>query len=215
LAMKFKVLVLDFDGVILESEGIKDWAFEKLFSQHPQHLKDILNYHKAHTAVGRFEKFQYITEQILSEKYTPSLEKSLGAEFARLVFERVVDCPFVKGAKEFLDGYFGEVPIYLASINPADELQKILQARQLEKYFKNVYTTPWLKKDVLKEIMGREGVSGDQALFIGDTFEDFRSAQDAGVSFIGRNSGKSFQGAPIRIFDDLTGVQEFLEQSGS
>ena len=33
--MRFKIIVLDFDGTLIESVGIKDQAFKELFKDYP------------------------------------------------------------------------------------------------------------------------------------------------------------------------------------
>lgn len=52
-----RAIVLDFDGVIVESLDIKTRAFRDLFSDYPQHLDKIMSYHLAHNAISRYIKF--------------------------------------------------------------------------------------------------------------------------------------------------------------
>ena len=48
LIMELKTIILDFDGTLVESVGIKDAAFEALFSEYPEHLECIMAYHLSH-----------------------------------------------------------------------------------------------------------------------------------------------------------------------
>lgn len=208
--MRFEVILFDFDGVLIESVGIKDYAFETLFKDHPEHLDEIMEYHLSNNATVRFEKFRYITENILGKRYNEETEKSLSKKFTSLVFRSLVDCPYVQGAKEILDFYRDKIPIYLASRSPADELDEILEARKLKKYFKKIYAVPWIKTNAIRDIMDRENITPEEIVFIGDSYEDFKSAQSAGIFFIGRDSGKSFHGASIPIFKDMIAVRNFL-----
>ncbi len=210
--MKFKVIVFDFDGVLLESVKIKDDAFKTLFKDYPEHLEKIMEYHLSNNATVRFEKFKYITENILGKSYNKETEKNLSKIFSGLVFRSLVDCPFVLGAKEILDSFQDRIPIYLASRSPADELAKILEKRKLKKYFKKIYAVPWIKTDAIRDIINEEDVSTEDIVFVGDSDEDFRAAQSTGVFFIGRDSGKSFHGASIPIFKDMFEVRDFLAQ---
>jgi beta-phosphoglucomutase-like phosphatase (HAD superfamily) len=62
-----KAIIFDFDGVIVESVDIKTKAFAKLFESESQDVvEEIVSYHLQHTGVSRFEKFQYIFEQIMT-----------------------------------------------------------------------------------------------------------------------------------------------------
>ena len=150
--MKFKVIIFDFDGVLLESVDIKDYAFKTLFQDYPEHLEEIMEYHLSNNAIVRFDKFKYITEKILHKSYDKGTEKELSNIFSDLVFRRLVECPFVNGAKEILDFLQDKIPIYIASRSPADELEKILEIRKLKKYFKEIYAVPWLKPNAIRDI---------------------------------------------------------------
>jgi phosphoglycolate phosphatase-like HAD superfamily hydrolase len=208
--MRFKVIILDFDGTIVESVGIKDAAFEELFKAFPEHLNAIMEYHLSHNATVRFEKFEFIYENIFRLPYSKNIRECLSQEFSDLVFEKIVRCSFVLGAKEFLDYFWGKVPLYLASASPAEELIKIIEARDIKKYFQDVYAIPWVKTDVVGDILKREDVSLEEAVFIGDAFEDLEAARLTGISFIGRDSKKSFHGADIPLYENMFDIREFL-----
>ena len=94
-----KVIILDFDGVIVESVGIKDRAFYELYQGgHPDHIDAIMSYHLAHNATIRFKKFKYISENILKRTYTLEDERLLSNRFSDLIFKEIV-ATFKKYAK--------------------------------------------------------------------------------------------------------------------
>jgi phosphoglycolate phosphatase-like HAD superfamily hydrolase len=208
--MKIKTIILDFDGTIIESVGIKDWAFETLFKEYPDHLDEIMKYHLSHNATVRFEKFKYIAEEILGQKYGREIERKWSDEFSKLVFKRIVQCHYVSGAEEFLNWFSNKIPLYLVSASPAEELERILKARDLDKYFKKIFAIPWVKKDAIKEVLRKENISAEEAVFIGDAFEDYQAAQSTAVIFIGRESNKSFQDAKIPIYKNMSEIKTFL-----
>lgn len=43
---KCPLIILDFDGVILESVEVKTEAFRRLFSFAPGHVEEIVNFHR-------------------------------------------------------------------------------------------------------------------------------------------------------------------------
>ncbi|MGK5091530.1 HAD hydrolase-like protein [Deltaproteobacteria bacterium TL4] len=205
-----KVILLDFDGVIIESVGIKDWAFEELYRGYPQHLSQIMEYHLSHNATIRFTKFHYIAEHILKERYDITKEQKLSKKFSDLVFRRIVQCPLVKGAKEFLDDFSEKVPLYLISISPEEELSKVLDERKLKKYFQQVYANPIKKSEVFQSILSQKGLTPLDAVYIGDTPEDYQAAVSTGIPFIGRKSKKEFPEGNFPVFSDLEEVRSFL-----
>lgn len=207
---RLQTIILDFDGTIVESVGIKDSAFKTLFSEYPEHLDSIMEYHLSHNATVRFEKFKHIAENILNQEYNKVTKRILSNRFSELVFKRIVECPYVHGAEEFLEHFWSRIPLYLASASPVEELEKILEARDLKKYFKNVYAIPWVKMDVIQDILKRENILPEEAVFIGDAFEDYEAARSTEVFFIGRDSNKSFHGADIPVYKDMFDIKAFL-----
>ena len=210
LIMKIKTIILDFDGTLVESVGIKDWAFETLFKEYPDHLDEIMKYHLSHNATVRFDKFRHIVEKILGQEYGGEIERKLSDEFSKLVFERIVQCPYVAGAEEFLDCFWSKIPLYLISVSPAEELERILRARDLSKYFKKTYAIPWVKTEAIKDIFKSENISAEEAVFIGDAFEDYQAARSTKVFFIGRDSHKSFHDANIPIYENMFDIKKSL-----
>jgi phosphoglycolate phosphatase-like HAD superfamily hydrolase len=208
---RFRVIVLDFDGTVVESVGIKDRVFYELFRGFPDKLDRIMAYHLSHNAVIRFEKFEHIYTKILGLPYTEEVKEHLSERFSALAFNAIVECPYVEGAWDFLARYQKLVPLYLVSMSPEDELNRILAARGLSQFFKKVYPSSWQKCEALRDIVEREGITPGEAVFIGDAIEDYYAADEAGVFFIGRNSGKPFEGAPIPLFADFSGVRGFIE----
>ena len=61
-----KVIALDFDGTLVESNQIKDRAFETILSEWPKHKGTMMQWHLAHDSVERREKFRYFVEEILA-----------------------------------------------------------------------------------------------------------------------------------------------------
>ena len=67
--MHEKILVLDFDGVILDSVNIKTKAFEELFQEQPKEIrKKIINYHIKNGGISRYRKFDYFYKNFIKKK---------------------------------------------------------------------------------------------------------------------------------------------------
>jgi phosphoglycolate phosphatase len=208
--MPFKVIILDFDGTIVESVGIKDAAFRELFKEYPWLLDDIMDYHLSQNATIRFEKFRHITENILKKQYTEEIAADLSDRFSQMVFQRIVSCAYVPGALDFMRYFQNKIPLFMISISPSDELERILRARNLKKYFKRIYADPWTKTDAIKDILSLERLSSTEAVFIGDSQEDCKASSETGVFFIGRDSGKSFHGADIQLSRNMLEIKRII-----
>lgn len=203
------LICLDFDGVILESNAIKDQAFEHTFSDYPQYLNAIMQYHRGVGGIIRFKKFEYIVEHILGQTYTPATQLHLAKRFSDYVLNAVSVCEFVPGALEFLNHFYSRVPLYLISVNPAQDLDWTLKTRHLHKFFKKVYATDQ-KMQAVKEILENEYPRAQHPVFIGDAWADYEAAAANDVLFLGRDSGHFPAVRPFEVFKDLIAVRQFL-----
>ena len=60
-----KALILDFDGVLVESNDIKTEAFKTVFAEYPEHHRRMIDYHHANMSLSRVEKFRYFIRECL------------------------------------------------------------------------------------------------------------------------------------------------------
>lgn len=180
------LIILDFDGVILESVSVKTEAFRRLFEFVPNYVDTIVQFHLDNGGMSRFDKFHYIYDNILNEDLTPSKFDDLSEKFSTIVFKEVIKTPFVPGAWEFLERYHYKIPLYVVSATPENELRQIIQRRGMAHYFKEVFGAPQKKSKCIKEILNLTGISPYSVIFIGDAKNDLEAARTAGVRFIGR-----------------------------
>jgi phosphoglycolate phosphatase-like HAD superfamily hydrolase len=203
-------IALDFDGVVVESVGIKDDAFRRLFGDYDE-WPIIEEYHLAHNATVRFVKFRHIYEQILELEYSETIAEELASRFGQLVRDAIVECEYVGGALEFLGAFRGRVPLFLISKTPDEELEHILRERRLSFYFERVFGASWEKDDALNRICGDFGFAPHELVFVGDSPEDSQAAERAGVRFAGRDSGKSFPDGNVSLARDMEEIREIIE----
>jgi phosphoglycolate phosphatase-like HAD superfamily hydrolase len=202
-----RVLVLDFDGVILESNEVKTEAFRDMFARFPDHCEAMMAYHHAHISEPRFAKFDHLLER-LGRSGDATLRAELAAEFSRRTLERMTTVPFVPGAKSFLREITARLPVYLASVTPAEDLETILERRRLRRWFHDVYACPpWTKPGAVRDVLRREACTPQEAMLVGDSAGDQRAAAETGIGFVARDSGLPFDSPkPSAIFPDLAAL---------
>ncbi len=200
-----KAIIFDFDGVILESAVIKTKAFAEVVKDYPgDQAEAFVAYHMSHMGISRHVKFRYFIEEILGESYTEEKEKELADEFERIVYERVMRCPFVPGAKEFLERNYMKYDLYIASGTPDDEMHRVVEGRKLAEYFKDIYGSPLKKPEIIEMILADHGYSKEEVLFVGDANTDLNAANSMGVGFVGRSTEENtdaFKDVKYRITD--------------
>lgn len=211
-----KAIVFDFDGVILQSVDIKTRAFEKLFAaETPEAVARIIAHHLAHGGVSRFEKFRHAYREILKRPLSAEEEVALGLRFNTLVEEAVSVCPWVPGAREFLEARHKLLPLFVASGTPQEELARIVERRGLKEYFRAVYGTPAKKDAILRSIAASLRCGAADLLMVGDAMTDHDAARATGAAFIGVETPGALNPFPkgVKVLPDLTGLPAFLDAS--
>lgn len=205
----FKVIILDFDGVILESLDIKTKAFLKVYQDYPEHADEIAQYHLQNGGVSRYKKFVHINSNILKIPIDKDKVEELANIFSEAVVDEMLQCPFVGGALEFLENYSTVARLYVASGTPHDELRFIVEKCGLTQFFNGVYGTPRTKAEIIKYILNKENVDNNEAVFIGDAITDYDGAKEANVPFIARINGQTPDNPFLKM--DVTSVNDLKE----
>jgi phosphoglycolate phosphatase-like HAD superfamily hydrolase len=203
---QWQALILDFDGVVIESNALKTEAFQAVFARFPEHVSEMMAYHHAHVSASRYDKFRYLVTEKLRRAPDDALVEQLASAFSRETLRRLENCPWVPGAEAFLERVRGRLPVYLASMTPQQDLDVLLERRGLAGVFTAVYgCPPWTKERAIHDIVGGNGAPTD-VLFIGDSAGDQRAAERTGVAFIARDSGQPFDDPPPVRYPDLNGI---------
>jgi HAD superfamily hydrolase (TIGR01509 family) len=110
----------------------------------------------------------------------------LGARFTELTLEMVLAAPFIDGAEATLEALMDAgVPAVVCSGTPQDELERIVEARNLGGYFVEVHGSPRKKPEIVADVCARHNLNPADCLFIGDALTDMKAARIAGMPFLG------------------------------
>ena len=206
-AADLRAVFFDFDGVILESVSIKDDAFRELFAHLPQHIDRILEHHRRHLGRSRFEKFEWIYRELLDRALDDGESLALGEGFSTLVRKQMLSCPMVPGASALLRALQGRLECLVVSATPQEELEFIVEQRQLGAFFREVCGSPPGKVEIFSALLERNQLEPHEVLAIGDGLSDYRAAESTGVHFVARDSASSRQdwsAIPVPRISDLT-----------
>lgn len=208
-----KAIVFDFDGVILQSVDIKTRAFATLFAPEGERAAGlILAFHRANGGISRYEKFRHAYREVLKRPLSPEQERALGQRYNALVEEAVSVCPWVPGAREFLEARHAELPLFVASATPQEELRRIVARRRMDPFFRAAYGAPATKDAILREIARTLDCPAADLLMIGDARNDHDAAQAVGAAFVGVVPPGEKNPFPegVAALPDLTGLSALL-----
>jgi HAD superfamily hydrolase (TIGR01549 family) len=185
--MKWEAIFFDFDGVIVDSVNIKTEAFAEMFRKYgPEIEAKVVAYHLANGGVSRYEKFRYWYQTLLNRSIDERQIKELSRQFSKLVLKKMIDAPFKEGALETLKVIKSQnLPAYIVTGTPNDEIQYIVKAKRLESYFNEIHGSPRKKDEIINDILQRKGYLPKNCLFIGDSTTDYAAALKTNVYFLG------------------------------
>ena len=186
--MAIKAIFFDFDGTLVESAEIKTDAFRELFKEYKE-VDKIVAYHKANSGVSRYQKFNYIYENILKKQITEEEKMLLSEKFSAIALGKVIDCKLVEGTKEFLREYSKKIKMYIVSATPEDELIHTIKEKRIYAYFNGIYGAPTKKSEAIKKVAGKYKLKENEMVMVGDSKADYEAAKDSGIIFIGRSQG--------------------------
>ncbi len=210
--MALKCLILDCDGVILESMDIKDRAFELLSEPFGKEAQEkLMLYHKLNYGMSRRVKLVWFYNELFGRE--PSAEET--ADFLRkfqdIALKALYECPLVPGIMETLQAWKGRIPIYVCSGAPHDELNDILAAKNLSSYFDGIFGSPPGKTELLRQIVNSTGFEPEECVMVGDSSTDLRAAEAVGTLFYGR--GRDLMGGSWPCEENLVGLSAWLEET--
>jgi phosphoglycolate phosphatase-like HAD superfamily hydrolase len=183
---RFRALLLDFDGVILQSATLKTQAFADVYAgAEPSRLAAILDYVERNGGVTRTDKFAHIERAFFGRAGGVDDVAHLAARFRALVFDAVVASPFVPGAERLLELAHDVMDLHLVSGTPHDELLQIVACRGLACRFRSVQGAPPGKRDVFERILREQGYAPHEVLAVGDALTECEAARELGVPFVG------------------------------
>lgn len=177
---KYKTIIFDCDGVILDSNHIKSDAFEKaLKGEDSVLINEFINYHKLNGGVSRFIKFEYFYKVLKeSTDYKDELIDKL-EKYARICNKGLLNCDEIPGILSFFKYLQGiDINLYVVSGGEQSEVRNVLTERGISVYFEEVYGSPESKTRHLQKI------NTEHALYFGDSYVDYMVAKEFDVEFI-------------------------------
>jgi len=208
--MKYKHIIFDFDGVLVESNSLRFEGFRQLFRNYPNdQVQRLVEYAMLNGGMSRYEKIKYFFGEIRHETISDDSVQVLSRQYTELVKQKVIDADSVKGSLEFLSNNHTNYDFAIVSGSDQQELREVCQARKIYSFFFKILGSPEKKAINLSSLLLEVGWEKGSCLFIGDSLNDLEAAQNNDIDFIARESGLVEWGsmAGITFIKDLTQLQ--------
>lgn len=184
----YSVVFWDFDGVIKESVEVKSDAFEQLFKPFGQGIATrVREHHERNGGMSRHEKLPLYLEWAGQSRSDEEVARYC-ARFSEAVRQAVIDSAWVPGAREYLESNFRRQRFILLTATPQFEIEEILEALRIERWFQEVHGAPTAKRRAIAAVLARLECTREEALFVGDSEVDYEAATSAGIDFLLRRT---------------------------
>lgn len=183
---KYKTIVFDCDGVLLNSNKTKIQAYydvAKRMGGTDADAQAFVDYHIAQGSFPRNGKIQYYLKHIVQETETPEIMQAYLDTFDQILDDSLMQCEL---AENLLDLKAKTKRANWMVLSGGDQigLRQIFERRDLTQYFEcGIYGGPEIKEHVL----ARENANGNiqqPALFVGDSKYDHQASTGAGLDFV-------------------------------
>ena len=185
-----KVIFWDFDGVLMDSNAVRDVGFEYVLSEFPKEQVDqLLAFHQANGGLSRYVKFRYFFEEIRNESITYDEILIWAEQFSLIMKELLVDPKLlIDETLNFVKENQGKYIMHITSGSDQNELRYLCQSMGIDHLFSSIHGSPKPKKEWVKELIEMHGYKKEECVLIGDSYNDFEAAKDNGINFMGFNN---------------------------
>tara|TARA_B110000858_G_C17639863_1_gene397549 strand:+ start:135 stop:788 length:654 start_codon:yes stop_codon:yes gene_type:complete len=179
-----KIIIFDFDGVIINTHSIKSKVFCELYKSFGiEIVNKIKKYQLINGGVNRFKKFKFFHEKFLKKKFTKKVKLELNKKFNLQYLSKLKKIKISENLLNFLKNS-SSYNLYISSAAPRKEIFYILEKFELKKYFKKVYSSNQSKEKHIQQIKKKEKMENSNYLFIGDMISDYTVAEKSKINFI-------------------------------
>jgi phosphoglycolate phosphatase-like HAD superfamily hydrolase len=189
---KYKTILWDFDGVIMDSMPVRDKGFEVVLQDYPkEQVKLLMEYHQNNGGLSRYNKFRYFFEKIRKQNITDAEINKLAEEFSIVMLQNLLDRSLlIEDSVNFIKENYTKYNMHIVSGSDGNELRYICETLGLSKYFISIYGSPTPKNELVKKILEEKKYNRDETCLIGDSFNDLEASDINSITFYGFNNEK-------------------------
>ena len=220
---KYKSLIFDCDGVILNSNQVKTQTFRKVFEKYNINAVDeFINYHRSNGGVSRYIKIEKFLKCILpkydeNRKFNENEFRMLLQSYSNKCKESLLKCEVTKELS-ILRKITENIPWLIISGGDQFELREIFNKKGLTSLFDGgIFGSPEKKFEIIKREIAN-GIIQFPALMLGDSKLDHIAAKSNNIDFLFVYKWTDFKSYndycihnSIKAIESVSDIKEFFK----
>lgn len=192
---RIKNIIWDFDGVIVESNHIREEGFRQVLSDFPKSEIDVLlDFHNKNGGLSRYVKFRYFFEIVRSEQVSNEKVQDYANRFSAIMRELMTSPEIlIEETNNFIKKMYNNYNFHIASGSDQNELRYLCKELKIAKYFKSIKGSPTPKNEIVKNLLREWKYEKNKTILIGDAINDFEAASSNGIYFMAYNGSDELQ----------------------
>jgi phosphoglycolate phosphatase-like HAD superfamily hydrolase len=188
--LSYEAFIFDCDGVLLDSNGLKIQAFQKVLELNgfrPEVVAAGSDWQSKSFGTSRYRLFTELLSGRFGAPPPVTLERLL-ADFGAECAKGYLDVPETPAIRSVLPVLAGRARLYVASGSDEIELREVFKRRDLARHFDQIFGSPHTKVENVERIAKTHqtifGRKPAKILFVGDAIADLEAANATGCHFV-------------------------------
>jgi len=179
----------DFDGVLMNSNAIRDQGFEEVLRNYPQdQVDELMVFHQNNGGLSRYVKFRHFFEKIRGEFLSDEEINKWAAKFSVIMRQLLVNQDLlIQETLEFVKKNYTKISMHIVSGSDQEELRYLCKVMGIHNYFTSINGSPKPKTKWVAEILKEYQYEPEFCFLVGDSRNDFEAAMDNQLDFVGYN----------------------------
>ena len=181
-----KVIFWDFDGVLMDSNAVRDLGFQRVLAEFPKDQVDqLLAFHQANGGLSRYVKFRYFFENIRGESITEDEILVWAERFSVIMKELLVNANLlIEETLNFVKENQGNYIMHITSGSDQNELRYLCKSMGIDHLFTSIHGSPKPKQELVEELIETNDYNKVECILIGDSYNDFEAADYNKIKFL-------------------------------
>ena len=199
---KIQTLFWDFDGVIMDSNAVRDSGFEEVLKEYPQtEVNALMAFHRENGGLSRYVKFRYFFEDIRRESITEAKVNIWADKFSKIMMQLLINSDLlIQETLNFIKANTEKYKMHIVSGSDQTELRKICESLDIAKYFNSIHGSPTPKNELVADLLQTHSYDKSTCLLIGDSKNDFEASKINGIKFMGYGNEKIKADTDYKLF---------------